>query len=327
MEMSHRSQTFQNIIDEAEKDLRDLLNIPTNYKVLFMHGGGTGQFSAVPLNLCSSADFEADYLVTGTWSSKAAKEAQKYCRVNRVFPKTEKFTGIPDSSTWKFSPNAKYIYYCDNETIHGVEFPDVPETDGIPLVCDMSSNILTRPVDVSKFALIYAGAQKNIGIAGVTVVIIREDFIGKSNPICPIILDYKTQADNQSLYNTPATFSIYIMALVFQWLKKQGGVQEMAQRSKEKAALVYGAIKDSNGFYKSNVDPKYQSRVNLPFRIGKGNEDLEKAFLKGALDERMTQLKGHRSVGGIRASLFNAITMEETEQLVEFMKEFQAKHS
>lgn len=329
MEMSHRSPEFMKINQEAEQDLRDLMKIPDNYKVLFLQGGGTCQFSSVPLNLCPSKNCPTDYLVTGTWSSKAAQEAEKYCSVRRAFPKATKFTGIPDPTAWKLSPDATYVYYCDNETIHGVEFPFVPETNGVPLVCDMSSNILTRPVDVSKFALIFAGAQKNVGIAGVTVVIVRDDFIGKAQEICPIILDYKIHADNQSLYNTPTTFGIYVMGLVFKWLKRQGGPSAMAERSAQKSELIYDTIQSSNGFYHSPIKPDCRSRVNIPFRIGgpEGNDKLEKLFLKEAGERKMLCLKGHRSVGGLRASVFNAITIEETQSLVDFMKQFQSNNT
>lgn len=324
MEMSHRSAAFTKLIQEAEQNLRDLLNIPSNYKVIFLHGGGTGQFAAVPLNLINSKEQVADYLVTGTWSSKAAAEAEKYCTVNYVLPKTKKYTSIPDPKTWKMSPNASYVYYCDNETIHGVEYSFVPDTKDVPLVADMSSNFLTRPLDVTKFGLIYAGAQKNIGVAGVTVVIVREDLLLRKNPICPSILDYKLNSDNNSVYNTPATFSVYIMGLVFKWLKEKGGAKAMAERSAKKAEMIYNIIETSSGFYCSQIDPKSRSRVNIPFRIGspEGDDALEKKFLEEAQRRRMICLKGHRSVGGIRASLFNAMTIEETQILADFMKEF-----
>jgi phosphoserine aminotransferase len=325
IELTHRGPTFVKINDEAEASLRELYQIPNNYKVLFMQGGGTGQFSAVPLNLISSPDDVADYIVTGAWSSKAAKEAEKYCKVNRVLPKVNVYTGIPDPSEWKLSSNAKYVYYCANETIHGIEFDFIPETYGVPLVCDMSSNVLTRPLDVTKFGLIYAGAQKNAGIPGVTFVIVREDLIGRPLSICPTVLDYKITADNKSLYNTPPTFGIYVLGLVFKWVLKNGGISAMDALSAAKSKLVYEVFDASNGFYHSVIEKKYRSRMNIPFRIGcpSGNEALEKKFLEFTKSHNMINLKGHRSVGGIRISLFNAISMDETQQLIEILKKFQ----
>ncbi|XP_054709053.1 phosphoserine aminotransferase-like [Uloborus diversus] len=324
LELTHRGATFGKINDEAERSLRQVFDIPSNYKVLFLQGGGTGQFSAVPLNLCFSSDDVVDYIVTGTWSSKAAKEAEKYCKVNRVLPKTDVFTGIPPQSEWKLSKNAKYVYYCANETIHGVEFDFVPETNGVPLVCDMSSNVLTRPVDISKFGLIFAGAQKNAGIPGVTFIIVRDDLVGHALPICPTVFDYKINADNKSLYNTPPTFSIYVLGLVFKWILSKGGVAEMQSFSAEKSRLVYDVIDSSEGFYHSVIKKHSRSRMNIPFRIGgpSGNDELEKKFLEEAKAQGMINLKGHRSVGGIRISLFNAITLEETKALVELLKSF-----
>ncbi|KAK2156519.1 hypothetical protein LSH36_211g02043 [Paralvinella palmiformis] len=327
MELSHRSSDFTKIINNAENGLRDLLNIPQNYKVLFMQGGGNGQFSAVPLNLMNLKEGStADYIVTGSWSAKAAKEADKYGKVNMVLPKQEDYIGIPDQCMWNLNPGASYVYYCANETIHGVEFHDIPETNGVPLVCDMSSNILSRPVDISKFGVIYAGAQKNIGCAGVTLVIIRDDLLGHAMPVCPVIFDYKIQAGNNSCYNTPPTFSIYIMGLVFKWLKAQGGAQAMAKLNQRKASMIYDLVDNSNGFYVSPVDVKSRSFMNIPIRIKNGDEHLEKIFLDEALKQDMIQLKGHRSVGGIRVSLYNAITMTETEKLAVFMTKFRNNH-
>ncbi|KAL3887365.1 hypothetical protein ACJMK2_027307, partial [Sinanodonta woodiana] len=329
MELSHRSSQFSKIINNTETCLRDLLNIPNNYKVLFLQGGGCGQFSAIPLNLIGlKPDHTADYIVTGSWSSTAAKEAEKYGKVSRVLPKLDSYTVIPDQSTWKLNPDASYVYYCANETIHGVEFQFVPETHGVPLVCDMSSNILSRHVDVSKFGLIFAGAQKNIGCAGVTVVIVREDLLGKALPITPVVFCFHTQAGNNSLYNTPPTYSIYIMGLVFEWMKRQGGVQQMEEKSIMKASAVYNVINNSSGFYVCPLDKSCRSRMNIPFRIGKpeGDEFLEKKFIDESEKRGMIQLKGHRSVGGIRASLYNAVTVAETEALVTFMKDFMEQH-
>ncbi|KAK3590638.1 hypothetical protein CHS0354_013672 [Potamilus streckersoni] len=250
MELSHRSSQFSKIINNTETCLRELLNIPNNYKVLFLQGGGCGQFSAIPLNLIGlKPDHTADYVITGSWSSTAAKEAEKYGKVGRVLPKLDTYTVIPDQSTWNLNPDASYVYYCANETIHGVEFQFVPETNGVPLVCDMSSNILSRHIDVSKFGLIFAGAQKNIGCAGVTLVIVREDLLGKALPITPVVFCFNTQAGNSSLYNTPPTYSIYIMGLVFEWMKRQGGVHHMEEKSIQKSSAVYDVINNSSGFY------------------------------------------------------------------------------
>ncbi|XP_031550783.1 phosphoserine aminotransferase-like [Actinia tenebrosa] len=328
MEMSHRSAEFTKIISDAENNLRDLLDIPDNYKVLFLQGGGTGQFSAVPLNLMKDGG-SADYIITGTWSAKAAKEAEKYGKVNHVFPKLDTYNTIPCRTEWNLDPQASYVYYCANETVHGVEFDEIPETHGVPLVCDMSSNILTKPVDIKKFGLIYAGAQKNIGCAGVTIVIVREDLIGKACPRCPVVFDYKIQTGMNSLYNTPPTYGIYIMGLVFKWIKKHGGLEEMNKRSVMKSSLIYDIIDSSNGFYSGKVKQGSRSRMNITLRIGNesGNEELEKRFVEEAGARGMIQLKGHRIVGGIRISLYNAITLEETKALADFMMEFQDKYN
>ncbi|MCI4392501.1 hypothetical protein PGIGA_G00146720 [Pangasianodon gigas] len=329
LEMSHRTSDFSKIINSAETLLRELLNIPENYKVLFLQGGGTGQFSAVPLNLIGlKEDRCADYIVTGTWSAKAAKEAEKYGKVNVVHPKADRYTGIPDSSSWSLNPSASYVYYCCNETIHGIEFNFIPDTKGVILVSDMSSNFLSRPVDVSKFGLIFAGAQKNIGSAGVTIVIVREDLLGKALKECPTVFDYKVQAENNSLHNTPPCYSIYIVKLVLEWIKKNGGTDVMDKLSKQKSSLIYDIINSSNGFYSCPIDVKSRSRMNIPFRIGnsEGDEALEKQFLEGASKLGMISLKGHRSVGGIRVSLYNAVTVEETQALAAYMKEFLNKH-
>ncbi|XP_038044130.1 phosphoserine aminotransferase-like [Patiria miniata] len=326
MELSHRSAEFSKIVHETLQDLRDLLAIPDNYKILLLPGGGTGQFSAVPMNLLRGGS--ADYIVTGSWSAKAAKEAEKYGKINTVFPKLDKYTTIPNQDKWNLNPDASYVYYCDNETVNGVEFPFVPETDGVPLVCDMSSNFLSRPVDVSKFGLIYAGAQKNIGCAGVTVIIVREDLIGHAIRECPIIFDYKVQVGNNSLYNTPPTYSIYIMGLVFKWLKEQGGAAKMAELSHTKSRMVYDVISNSGDFYHCALEESARSRMNVVFRIGgkDGMEELEKKFLDECQKLGMVSLKGHRSVGGMRVSLYNAITVQEVSKLTDFMLNFSARH-
>uniref|UniRef100_A0A8C1PGJ0 Phosphoserine aminotransferase n=1 Tax=Cyprinus carpio TaxID=7962 RepID=A0A8C1PGJ0_CYPCA len=320
LEMSHRSSDFSKIINTSENLLRELLNVPENYKILFLQGGGSGQFSGIPLNLIGlKEDRCADYLVTGTWSAKAAKEAEKYGKVNVIHPKLDSYTKIPDSSTWSLNPSASYVYYCCNETVHGVEFDFIPDTKGVVLVSDMSSNFLSRPVDVSKFGLIFAGAQKNVGCAGVTVVIVREDLMGKALKECPIILDYQVQAGNNS---------IYIMALVLEWIKNNGGADAMERLNKQKSDIIYDIINHSDGFYSCPVDEACRSRMNIPFRIGKkeGDESLEKAFLDGASKLGMISLKGHRSVGGIRASLYNAVTVEDVKALAAYMEEFLKNH-
>uniref|UniRef100_A0A3B4AFK7 phosphoserine transaminase n=1 Tax=Periophthalmus magnuspinnatus TaxID=409849 RepID=A0A3B4AFK7_9GOBI len=312
LEMSHRSSDFGKILNKTESLMRELLNIPDNYKVMFLQGGGSGQFSAVPLNLIGlKEDRCADYLVTGTWSAKAAKEAEKYGKVNIVHPKLDSYTKIPDPSSWTLNPSASYVYYCCNETVHGVEYNFIPETNGVVLVSDMSSNFLSRPVDVSKFGLIFAGAQKNVGCAGVTVVIVREDL-----------------AEMNSLYNTPPCFSIYIMCLVLEWIKNYGGSVAMKNLNNQKSSLIYDIINNSDGFYVCPVDQSCRSRMNIPFRLRteEGDEALEKKFLDGAAKRGMISLKGHRSVGGIRASLYNAVTLEDTEALATYMKEFQKEH-
>ncbi|XP_072289775.1 phosphoserine aminotransferase [Eucyclogobius newberryi] len=329
LEMSHRSSDFNKILNKTESLMRELLCIPDNYKVMFMQGGGSGQFSAVPLNLIGlKEDRCADYIVTGTWSEKAAKEAEKYGKVNIVHPKLDRYTKIPDPSSWTLNPSASYVYYCCNETVHGVEYNFIPETNGVVLVSDMSSNFLSRPVDVSKFGLIFAGAQKNVGCAGVTVVIVREDLLGHTLKECPIVLNYKVQAESNSLYNTPPCFSIYIMCLVLEWIKNNGGSVAMENLNHQKSSLIYDIINNSDGFYVCPVDKPSRSRMNIPFRLGteEGDEALEKMFLAGAAKRGMISLKGHRSVGGIRASLYNAVTLGDTEALAAFMKEFKKEH-
>ncbi|ELU04686.1 hypothetical protein CAPTEDRAFT_173627 [Capitella teleta] len=326
MELSHRGADFTKILHNAERDLRDLLSIPSNYKILFLQGGGNGQFASIPMNLMGLRDaHSADYIVTGCWSAKAASEAEKYGKVNYVLPKLHKYTEIPHPSTWNLNPNASYVHYCCNETIHGTEFHYIPETNGIPLVCDMSSNFLSRPFDITKYGLVYAGAQKNLGCAGVTLVIVREDLIGFANPLCPTTMDYRTQVNSNSMYNTPPCYSIYIMGLVLEWIKKNGGAKAMEDRNNLKILSVYETIDNSDGFYVAPVKEEFRSRMNIPLRIGgmEGNDSLEKKFLDQAHQMGMIQLKGHRSVGGLRISLYNAIELDEVEYLVQFMKDFQ----
>ncbi|XP_063216790.1 probable phosphoserine aminotransferase isoform X1 [Bacillus rossius redtenbacheri] len=328
MELSHRGAEYAKINDGAHNTLRELLHIPDNYKTLFMQGGGTGLFAAVAMNLASENGC-ADYMVTGSWSAKAAKEAEKYCRVNLVFPKTDKHIGVPDPSEWTLDPSSSYVYYCANETIHGIEFPFIPDTKGVPLVCDMSSNFLSHPVDVSKFGLIFAAAQKNIGPAGVTVVIVRDDLLGKAMGICPSVFNFTITAKENSIYNTPPTFVIYVMSRVFEWIRARGGLQRMERSAVEKSKLLYDAIEASRGFYVCPVEGRSRSRMNVPFRVGgqPADEALERRFLDGAQARGLLQLKGHRLVGGIRASLYNAITIEEAQVLADYMKSFYQENS
>ncbi|KAI3438601.1 hypothetical protein D9Q98_001024 [Chlorella vulgaris] len=318
MEMSHRGKEFQSIIDGAEADLRALLAIPDNYQVLFMQGGASSQFSAIPLNLSAEGD-TLDYIVTGSWSKKAAGEAKKYGKVNVVATGDNK--SVPDPSSWKLSPDAKYVHYCDNETIQGVEFKAPPVVGDKVLVADMSSNFCSKPVDVSKYGLIYAGAQKNIGPAGVTIVIVRDDLIGNSRPSTPVMLDYKVQADDKSMYNTPPCWAIYMCGLVFAKMRRDGGLAAVQQANEKKAKVLYDAIAGSNGFYSSPVDAAARSMMNVPFTIP-ANADLEKEFVSQAAKHSMIQLKGHRSVGGMRASIYNSMPLDGVQQLANFMKEF-----
>ncbi|XP_031496333.1 phosphoserine aminotransferase 1, chloroplastic-like [Nymphaea colorata] len=327
MEMSHRSKEFLSVIQKAEADLRQLLSIPTDYEVLFLQGGATTQFAAIPLNLCKPED-TVDYVVTGSWGDKAFKEAQKFCKPNLAWSgKSEKFTKIPDFGEIKQDPNANYLHICANETIHGVEFKDYPTPIGkdTVLVADMSSNFCSKPVDVSKFGLIYAGAQKNVGPSGVTIVIVRKDLLGNAQPVTPVMLDYKIHADNKSLYNTPPCFPIYMCGLVFEDLLNQGGLEEIERKNAEKARILYETIDESGGFYRCPVEKSVRSHMNVPFTLEKS--ELEAEFIKEAAAQGMVQLKGHRSVGGMRASIYNAMPLEGIQKLVAFMKGFQAKHA
>ncbi|CAG0957550.1 phosphoserine aminotransferase [Rhodocyclaceae bacterium] len=323
MEMSHRGKEFMSIAAQAEADLRELMAIPANYKVLFLQGGASLQFAMIPLNLLRGKA-SADYVNTGEWAKKAIKEAKQYCQVNVVASSEDKnFTYAPAQTGWKLSRDAAYVHYTANETIGGVEFHWVPQSGEVPLVCDMSSNILSKPVDVSKYGLIYAGAQKNIGPAGLTIAILRDDLIGQVLPKTPVMLDYKTHAENESMYNTPPTYGIYIAGLVFQWIKQNGGLAAMEKRNREKAALLYAFLDQSN-FFVSPVAQADRSLMNVPFTLKKA--ELDEEFLKGAKSRGMIQLKGHRSVGGMRASIYNAMPVEGVKALVGYMKEFEAKH-
>jgi phosphoserine aminotransferase len=323
MEMSHRGKEFISIAEAAEADLRELMGIPSNYKVLFLQGGATLQFEMIPMNLLRGKA-SADYINTGEWSKKAIKAAKAFGQVNVAASAEDRnFTYVPAQGTWKLDRNAAYVHICSNETIGGVEFNWLPDTGDVPLVADMSSNILSRPLDVAKYGLIYAGAQKNIGPAGLTIVIVRDDLIGKAQPAPTTMLDYKTHAEADSMYNTPPTYGIYIAGLVFQMLKRKGGLAAMEQHNREKAGLLYSCLEQSK-FFVSPVAKADRSLMNVPFTLK--NAELDEEFLKGAKARGMIQLKGHRSVGGMRASIYNAMPIEGVKTLVDYMKEFEAKH-
>ena len=319
MEMSHRSKIFVDIAAQAEADLRELMGVSDEYHVLFLQGGATGQFAGIPLNLTQSGD-TIDFIETGAWSKKAIKEAKKYCNVNVAASSAESnFDHIPDQDSWKLSDNARLLHICSNETIGGVQFKNFP-TSSAPVAVDMSSDILSRPVDVNNFALIYAGAQKNIGPAGLTVVVVRKDLCGNARDITPTFLDYAQQADNDSMINTPPTYGWYLAGLVFKWIKEKGGLTAIEAQNQAKADLLYGAIENSN-FYSSPVVAGNRSTMNVPFTLADSALDAE--FVKQAEARSMFNLKGHRSVGGMRASIYNAVSLESVQALVTFMSEFE----
>ncbi len=319
MEMSHRGKDYMSIAAKAEADLRELMNIPDNYKVLFVQGGASSQFAMVPINLLNGKK-SADYLLTGQWSKKAVAEAKRYCDVNLVADTTDsKFTTVPDEAGLNFDPDAAYVHYTPNETIVGVEFDYVPDTGDVPLVADMSSTILSRAIDVSKFGVIYAGAQKNIGPAGLTIVIVREDLIGNADPNMPVMFDYKTFSENESMYNTPPTYCWYLAGLVFAWGLKQGGMSAIEAVNKRKAEKLYQAIDDS-AFYSNPVELNCRSWMNVPFILE--NADLDAAFIEQAAAKGLMTLKGHRSVGGMRASIYNAMPEAGVDALIAFMQDF-----
>jgi phosphoserine aminotransferase len=324
MEVSHRSKAFIAVAQEAEADLRELLSIPANYKVLFMQGGATGMFSAIPMNL-ATADSTVDYVNTGAWSKKAIGEAKRYCKAVNVSADeaASNYSTVPAQAALKLSQGAAYFHYTPNETIGGVEFDYIPEVGNVPLVADFSSTILSRPLDVTKYGLIYAGAQKNIGPSGICVVIVRDDLIGKARPGTPSVWDFKAMADEGSMLNTPPTFGWYFAGLVFKWLKKQGGLQAMEQRNRAKAEKLYGFI-DNSKFYKSPVAKNGRSWMNVPFTLAK--PDLDKTFCAEAARAGLMNLEGHRSVGGMRASIYNAMSIEGVEALVKFMQDFQNRN-
>jgi len=323
MEISHRGKAFMQVAAEAEADLRELLSIPRNYQVLFLQGGASAQFSFVPMNLAAPQS-TVDYVNTGHWSHKAIVEAGRYCKVHVAGDAGGNYSRVPPQSELRFSERASYAHYTPNETISGVEFGYVPETRSVPLVADMSSSILSRPIDVSRFGLIYAGAQKNIGPAGVVVVIVRDDLIGRARPETPQVFDYKAVADNQSMLNTPPTFAWYMAGLVFKWLKRAGGMAAVGERNRIKAETLYAAI-DASHLYENRVAKDARSRMNVTFTLAK--PDLDAAFLAEAAEADLHGLKGHRVLGGMRASIYNAMPLAGVEALIAFMREFERRHA
>ncbi len=323
MEVSHRGAAFMRIAAEAEEDLRELMGVPRNYKVLFMQGGASAQFAVVPLNLTTAAS-STDYINTGHWSAKAIGEAGRYCTVRVAGDAGGDYLRVPPQSELRLHPQAAYVHYTPNETIGGVEFGYVPETGGIPLVADMSSCILSEPIDVSRYALIYAGAQKNIGPSGLVVVIVHEDLIGRARRETPSLFDYKAVADDRSMVNTPPTFAWYVAGLVFKWLKRNGGVGAMAERNRVKAHRLYAAI-DGSPLYRNAVQADSRSRMNVTFTLRK--PELDALFIEQAAEAGLANLKGHRVFGGMRASLYNAMPLAGVEALIRFMHEFEIKHA
>ncbi|CAM8337680.1 3-phosphoserine/phosphohydroxythreonine transaminase [Candidatus Methylopumilus planktonicus] len=322
MEMSHRGKHYMSIIEKVESDFRSLFNVPKNYKVLFLQGGAIAQNSMVPLNLLNGK--KANYVVSGYWSKRSYQDALPFGDMS-IAASSESigYTKAPDLQEWKIDSSASYIHFCSNETIHGVEYFDLPSVKTIPVVADMSSHILSRPVDISQFGVIYAGAQKNIGPAGLTIVIVRDDLLEVASPLTPSVFNWKTQAENQSMINTPTTYSIYMAGLVFEWLIELGGLAAIEKQNIKKAELLYNFI-DSSDFYSNPIDIKNRSRMNVPFRIQ--NEDLHASFVTGAENLGMIGLKGHRLVGGIRASIYNAMPIEGVQALVDYMKDFEKSH-
>lgn len=330
MEMSHRGAEFKSIYEQALADLRELLQVPPQFKILFLQGGGLGENAAVAMNL--SQGQAADFVITGGWSEKSAQEAEKYGTARQAASARTaegSFYHIPDFQDWAIHPQARYVHICSNETVHGVEYQELPDLKAlcgrdVPLVVDASSHILSRPVDWSKVGVLFAGAQKNIGIAGLTLVFVREDLLGHAMKICPLVWDYEAQAKNDSMLNTPPTYAIYIAGLVFEWIKGQGGLASMENRAIERARLLYRCIDDSQGFYINQVDPRYRSRMNAPFFLR--DERLNEPFLAGAKEQHIINVKGHKSVGGMRASIYNSMPIEGVVALTSYMKNFAQKH-
>ena len=324
MEMSHRSKEYDAIIKQAEADLRDIMNIPDNYEVLFLQGGASTQFAMVPLNLMNKNN-KADFIITGQWANKAYKEAARYGNARAVASSADKtYSYIPKTTASDFDKDADYVHICMNNTIYGTKFHELPDVGDIPLVADISSCILSEPIDVSKFALLYAGAQKNVAPAGVTIVIVRKDLIGNAMDITPTMLNYQIHADNDSMFNTPPCYSIYIAGLVFKWIKKIGGLAEMKKINEKKAKILYDFL-DSSKLFKGTVVPEDRSLMNVPFITG--NEELDAKFVAEAKAAGFVNIKGHRSVGGMRASIYNAMPVEGVEKLVEFMKKFEEENA
>ena len=323
MEVSHRGKEFMAVAEQAEQDLRDLMKIPSNYNVLCLQGGARGQFAAIPLNLKGDKTY-ADYVNSGHWAQSGIKEAQRYLDVEIVADgKGNGFHSLPEQDQWRTSSDAAYLHYTPNETIGGLEFPFIPDSGDVPLVADMSSNILSKPMDISKFGVIYAGAQKNIGPAGLTLVIVRDDLLDRSSPLCPAVWDYKLQASKDSMYNTPPTFAWYLSGLVFKWLKAQGGLEAMETINKRKAGKLYGQI-DGSDFYSNPVVEEWRSRMNVPFVMAK--PELDSVFLAESEQAGFRYLKGHKAVGGMRASIYNAVPEQHVDALIEFMKEFERRY-
>ncbi len=324
MELSHRSGIYIAMAEKAEADLRELMSIPDNYKVLFCHGGGRGQFSAVPLNLLPEGK-SADYIISGSWSKAAAAEAKNFGNINviDINQDVQGSASLMSSKDWPLNKDAAYVHYCPNETVNGIEINTIPETNGVPLVADMSSTILSHEVDVSKFGLIYAGAQKNIGPSGLTIVIVREDLLGHAHKATPCIMNYKTAADSDSMYNTPPTYAWYLAGLVFQWLKELGGVKEVAKVNQAKAELLYQAI-DRSELFLNHIEAQYRSKMNIPFWLK--DDSLNDKFLEESEAAGLTALKGHRIVGGMRASIYNAMPIEGVRALVDFMQQFEKRN-
>ncbi|MGH8819845.1 MAG: 3-phosphoserine/phosphohydroxythreonine transaminase [Rhodoferax sp.] len=327
MEMSHRGKEFISIYEQAEADLRELLAVPAHFRILFMQGGGLAENAIVPLNL--SRGTSADFVITGSWSQKSLKEARKYCTANvAASTEAEGYITLPDPAGWKLTGDAAYVHICSNETIHGVEYQTLPDLKalgcGAPLVIDFSSHVASRPVDWSRVGLAFGGAQKNLGPAGVTLVVVREDLLGHAPPTCPSAFDYKTVADNRSMYNTPPTWAIYVAGLTFQWLKSQGGIAAIEQRNIAKSRLLYDFI-DQSPFYVNKVAPDCRSRMNVPFFLR--DESRNEAFLVGARERGLLQLKGHKSVGGMRASIYNAMPLAGVQALVDYLQDFERTQS
>lgn len=324
MEISHRSEPFMKVAAEAEQDLRDLLHVPDNYKVLFMHGGGRGQFSAVPLNLMGDKKI-ASYCDSGIWSAQAVDEAKKYCEVDIVAKhgRVEGLETVSPYDHWEIHPEAAFVHYCPNETVDGVEIYDIPEVGDVPLVADMSSNFLSKPIDVSKFGVIYAGAQKNVGPSGLCIVIIREDLLGKARADTPVVLDYTLAASHDSMYNTPPTYAWYLSGLVFKWLKSKGGVEGIAVQNDLKAKSLYDYI-DNSPFYSNSVAVANRSVMNVTFKLT--DESLNQQFVKQSEEQGLLALEGHRAVGGMRASIYNAMPIEGVNALIAFMKKFEQQN-